>query len=339
MSTASTNGVQWLFWRQRQRGGTFPERMLRHLGLSLKRQWKRYRKELKRCQKRFSEKAVHQSRVETRRLLSIVELLDPFMPAGRLDKIRDCLKRHLDTFDDLRDTHVQLLIVRELRRTYPEADLFHRHLRKCEERYGRKTRKNIKRIRTKRLGKLIAACRSDSRVWQTTGTPDQINSMLVQAVDAAFRRTTQLKAAIDPADTETIHRTRVAFKKFRYMMELLAEFLPNGAPELVASMHAYQILMGDVQDIEVLRLGFEKFAGKEAIAAKAQSEFRRELQRRKQELITRYIRRADELDTFWQRPAMPKTNGDGTTMHRPVLDKPGAAHSGRSKSLRKKTGP
>ena len=110
MSIASANGVQLLF--SRQRGCAVPSVTLQRLGVSLKKQWKRYRKELKRCQRKFSEKAVHQSRVETRRLLSIVELLDPFTPDGRLDKIRACLKRHLDTFDDLRDTHVQLLVVR-----------------------------------------------------------------------------------------------------------------------------------------------------------------------------------------------------------------------------------
>jgi hypothetical protein len=37
---------------------------------ALQAQWKRYRKKLKRCQQKFSEKAVHDSRVETRRLLA-----------------------------------------------------------------------------------------------------------------------------------------------------------------------------------------------------------------------------------------------------------------------------
>ena len=84
---------------------------LRHLEKSLKKQWKRYRKRLKRCQKEFSEKAVHDSRVQTRRLLATVELSGAFIPQSRLQSARRALKRHLDTFKELRDTQVQLVYV------------------------------------------------------------------------------------------------------------------------------------------------------------------------------------------------------------------------------------
>src|SRR6266446_97083 len=80
---------------------------LRHLRKSLKKQWKRYRKEIKRCQDEFSEKAVHRSRVTARRLLSTMELVSGFLPAQRVEKVQRALKRHLNTFDELRDTQVQ----------------------------------------------------------------------------------------------------------------------------------------------------------------------------------------------------------------------------------------
>jgi len=63
-----------------------------HLGDSLQVQWRRYRKRLKRCQERFSEEAVHASRVETRRLLATVELLRAFIPEDDLKKARRALK-------------------------------------------------------------------------------------------------------------------------------------------------------------------------------------------------------------------------------------------------------
>ena len=83
--------------------------------IQLKKHWKRYRRALKRCQQSFSEKAIHASRVETRRLLATIELLAGFLPAARVRKLRRALKRHLDTFDDLRDTQVQLQILARMR--------------------------------------------------------------------------------------------------------------------------------------------------------------------------------------------------------------------------------
>ena len=67
--------------------------VLKHLGQSLASQGKRYRKRLKRCQEHFSEEAVHQSRVETRRLLATVELLAAFLPERKIAKVRAALGR------------------------------------------------------------------------------------------------------------------------------------------------------------------------------------------------------------------------------------------------------
>ena len=89
--------------------------VLKHLGHSLNTQWRRYRKRLKHCRERFSEAAVHDVRVEARRLLSTIELLGAFIPERDIKKVRRALKRHLDTFDRLRDTQVQLGYVGEWR--------------------------------------------------------------------------------------------------------------------------------------------------------------------------------------------------------------------------------
>src|SRR5215469_13465442 len=73
------------------------EEVFRRLSRLLKSQCKQYRKQLRRCQKKFSEKAVHDSRVAARRLISVVELLAPFLPPARVKKIERLLKQHLDT--------------------------------------------------------------------------------------------------------------------------------------------------------------------------------------------------------------------------------------------------
>src|SRR5215472_12553042 len=101
-----------------------PPDALRQLSRLLKSQCKQYRKQLRRCQKKFSEGAVHDSRVAARRLSSVVELLGPFLAAATVKKIERVLKQHLDTFDELRDTQVQLATLRRLEHSFPAARSF-----------------------------------------------------------------------------------------------------------------------------------------------------------------------------------------------------------------------
>ena len=292
---------------------TLPVDTLPCLLTSLKRQWKRYRRGLKRCQRRFTTKAVHESRVETRRLLSMLELLGPFLVPGRVKKGCAALKQHLDLFDDLRDTQVQLSAIDSTGPSSPAAAQFQRYLRKREERFTGRSRKNVRRIKTRRLSELVSCCRRDARDRTKHLPPDRINALLLQTVDKAFGRTLQFKAHIDPRRTETIHRTRVAFKRFRYMIETLAEQLPLVTQGVLEAMHDYQTLMGEIQDAEVMLQGFVKFAKKKKLEGDEALAFRQELLGRRQNLLARYLRKSNRLLEFWPRPAVwaggPPGNG------------------------------
>jgi CHAD domain-containing protein len=269
------------------------------LGSALKKQWKRYRKELKRCQEKFSEKAVHDSRVETRRLLALIELLGTFLPASRVKMIQAALKAHLDTYDDLRDTQVQMRRVSSLRRAYAAARPFYDYLCKREARFARRTRKRIKHLKAGRLAKLIGASRLELGQRHKQPLPAKAAARLSSSLGRAFRTTCRLRDRIDPADTRSIHETRVAFKKFRYMVEALSGYLPAGCQPKLEAMHHYQTLMGDIQDAEVLLQCFEKYLGKNKRKPKAAGQFQQELLDRRTTLIRTYLNAADQLVDFW----------------------------------------
>jgi len=278
---------------------SFSQKDIDALAGSLKKQWKCYRKELKRCQKKFSTKAIHDFRVEGRRLLSSAELLGGFVSAGRLRDIQCALKKNLDLFDDLRDTQVQLPAVAGLLRLHPSARSFHSHLRKCEERFAKKTRKRLRRVRTRRLARLVSGYRKAVEARLAGCSVQKATSTLVRCVESAFRRTRRLRAEIDPSDTDTIHGTRVAFKKFRYMMEALAGYLPGVTVSYLERLHAYQTKMGEVQDAQVLVDALDKFLGKKEIETAGANRFRDELLRRRRRLIRQYLSAADQLSEFW----------------------------------------
>ncbi len=282
-------------------GGDLPESSLVWLAASLKKQGKRYRKELRRCQKSFSEETVHELRIAARRLQATLELLAPFLPAPKLGKAHALLKSHLDIFDDLRDTQVQLQTVAKLRRAFPAARAFHSFLRKREERYTRRARREIKRVKSGRVAELIGDCRDQIGRRHRRYSSREANTMLLGSMDAAFANTVRLKLQIRARDTSTIHRTRIAFKRFRYMLETMAKEWPRVNKRLLASMHRYQTRMGDIQDTEVLLQALDRFCSRNRVEPDSGRRLRAELARRRQRLLRTYLHSADQLFAFWPR--------------------------------------
>ena len=287
--------------------------VLLHLSESLQTQWRRYRKQLKRCQRKFSEAAVHKSRVETRRLLATVELLCAFFPERDIKKPRRALKNHLDSFDKLRDTQVQLVYVEHLLRTNPAARRFCAWLREREDRFVCESRKAVKGIRTRRLGKRIAGLQSELEELRKETKPERAFSMAQGAIQLAFARVVQCCRHVTAEDTGTIHRTRIAFKRFRYMVEALAPLLPAVTDQHRQAMRGYQSMMGDIQDVEVLVATLEKFirhGNEDTYTERLHIEFTK----RREQLIRVYLNAAGKLQQFW--PLQPASNP--TTSHRKV---------------------
>jgi CHAD domain-containing protein len=272
-----------------------------HLADALKAQGRRYRRQLKRCQHEFSEEAVHDLRVELRRLLSGLELMATFVPEGRVKKSRRLLKEQLDLFDALRDTQVQMLLTRPLARRYPAARAFWKDLARQEVRHIKETRRRVRKLKPGRVLRWTGRFRTEVRARRKRGREEHDLAVARQAVQRAYSEVVRLRRWVEATDTATIHRTRIAFKKFRYMAEALAPVFPAMTGRRVAALRRYQTLMGDIQDVEVLRAGLEGFAraGSAVPGSRSLDALRRALERRRQALVARYLRAADQLHQFW----------------------------------------
>lgn len=228
-----------------------------------------------------------------------MELLESFLPAEVLKRVRYLIKEHLDIFDDLRDTQVQLVAVNGLQATFPSARAFWGWLKKREERFRKWTCDCVKRIKARPLAKLIAASEGVLEKELKKRKIDMAANLLIRSISNAHKRTTRLRKKIRAAHPESIHRTRVAFKRFRYMVELLAEDLAADE-KMLAEMQHYQTMMGDIQDADVLLQTFDKFVRKKKIRSESASKLREELVRRREWLIRVYLDAAGQLKEFWQ---------------------------------------
>jgi len=263
---------------------------------ALEKCWKDYRKELKRCRTEFSDEAVHDLRVATRRMLALVELLNSISPRTRLEKVTDFFKDQLNEFDDLRDTQVMLAEISEVLHELPQLQGFEKHLQSTEKKMLRTVHKKIKKFETSGLTKSIHKTQQSIEEEVSNG----LESQTMQAVDDAYFLTRQRLGWVDPTRSATIHRVRVAFKSFRYMVEIIHPLLKDYPTENLKRMNDYQSLMGEIQDAEVFIQTLADYS--ESTSFPDPEPVRHYYEDRHAEAISAYLKDMNQLNTFW-RPA------------------------------------
>ena len=268
---------------------------------SLNDRWHAFRAELKRCQKQYSEAAVHDLRVAMRRLISTLDLVSSVHPEAGLRKARRALKRQLDMFDPLRDVQVQLLAVDKMLASFPELQGFYNALVKRERKLVRRLSVELKGVKTGTIKKGIAGAAVQLEALRDTpAVQQQRRTEAIRVVEVAFNQVVERKQAIGPSDSASIHRMRVAFKRFRYVVESLAPVLDHVTGKQLRAMNAFQGSMGDIQDAEVLLISVLTFARKSGPEREASlARVLEELSRRRAARIDTFLGAADTLFTFW----------------------------------------
>jgi CHAD domain-containing protein len=266
---------------------------------ALDKRWQNYRAELKRCRTEFSNEAVHDLRVSARRILAFIQLLNTISPRPRLQRLNRAFKEQLDEFDQLRDTQVILAELSETLQELPQLQEFHDYLQEIEKGLLKTLRKKLKVIDLFDVSKRIRRMRESLKAESDS----QLTLPVLQAVDDAFLATKQRQNWITPAAATTIHRVRIAFKSFRYMVEIVHPLLNDFPPDNLKQLHDYQSLMGEIQDVEVIMQALAE--APIHISTFDPEPVRRYYERCHAEAISAYLAAVDQLDTFW-RPAPDK---------------------------------
>ncbi len=261
---------------------------------SLENRWKKYLAELKRCRAEFSNEAVHDVRVALRRLLSLIQLFNSIEPRPRLRKLSRALKSQLDEFDDLRDTQVMLAEISKTISNLPELENFQKYLERVEKKLLKGLRKRIKDLDRKEITRRVRRIRESLKVEEK----DDLAAPILRSVDEAFLVARQRYEQIDPTHPKTIHRLRVVFKKFRYMVEITYPLLENFPQENLKRMHDYQALMGEIQDADVFLQTLDDYQSN-ASSSKPEP-VRRFYESRHADALSAYLEDEDMLNDFWR---------------------------------------
>ncbi len=261
---------------------------------ALDQRWQKYRVELQRCRAEFSNEAVHDLRTTARRMLAFIQLLNSVSPRPRLEKLNHAFRDQVEEFDDLRDTQVVLAEVSEVLQELPQLQAFQNYLQRVEKRLLKTLRKKLKVIDLFDVSKRIRRMRESLK----RESDSELEVQILRAIDDVFLITKQRVHWINPAQANTIHRVRMTFKTFRYMVETIHPLLPDFPVENLKYMHDYQALMGEIQDLEVVMQAF-------ADAPRSASSFdpepvRRYYEGRHAEAISAYIKCMNQPDRFWR---------------------------------------
>jgi CHAD domain-containing protein len=226
--------------------------------------------------------------------LDLVRAVNPDLPALRL---RRRLKKHLKILSPLRDLQVQRIALRSA-----AADVT--GLSPIVAELGRRQRH------------LLSTVRSDIAAWKVDvldrGVAEVIREVhlsskvspgwseaLIGSSAVAFLRVRTLRMRVDPGDLVTIHRLRVAFKRFRYSIEVVRPLLPWVSHDLLRSLGSYQDLLGAVQDSVVLSSSVSARLKSLHVGPESAQRIRTFLEKRIAHAVEELFRSVDHIHRFW----------------------------------------
>ena len=266
---------------------------------ALKQRTEKYQAEINRCKTEFSEEAVHDLRVAARRLLALVDLLRMLSAQMKmlrlLKKLRNAFKKQLDSLDDLRDTQVMLLGLSKTQEILPELAHFQAALQKREQGLLGRAQVDVEKFQLDKIFQRIEALQVS---LQAPAFGQELEAHILEGVDDIYFSIKRRMSKVDAAQPATIHRVRIAFKKFRYVIEIIHPLLPDFPESQFERMHDYQSAMGDIQDAEVLLTALETYSAKhkhfDALRVMTYYEDRHT------GLIREYVDNMGEFFTFWK---------------------------------------
>ncbi len=263
--------------------------------------WHRLAGELARNRRRCTEPGIHDLRVATRRLLAVLDIADAVLPGEVSSRSRRMLRRYLKSFSPLRDCHVRILLLRGLTRRFTVARPLLREAMVLEKSLVRSAGHAIIRFDAAGFGREISGIISAlASLEDTRARASAAGTVLAGVAAAKYMRVAARVTHLSPGDTKTIHRLRVSFKDFRYTMEALRGVFPAGGNAPLKRMNAFQDMMGEIQDVEVLIAAVGRFAlARGASSPASVVNLQRHLAQRRLSLVGVFMNNAGAVAHFW----------------------------------------
>ncbi len=261
----------------------------------------RYSSNLEFCKKAFSEESVHDFRVSVRRLITIVRVMNKIVPNHNASPLISLLKSQLGLFNPLRDTQVMILKIQEMSQNHPELEIFGSELKKRERTYIISLKNQIRDLSLSRVEPVFEKITESYFISNVSDSI--INAHIINTLNSSFTKVIELNDIASPDDAGTLHRVRLAFKKFRYRAEAFSEII-NYPESIRKELGKVQDILGAIQDNSVMIENIREFASDKHLE-KVFSSLIIEIKKEGDLLINNYFSSSIRLFDFWSLPGAP----------------------------------
>ncbi|MBJ6800377.1 CHAD domain-containing protein [Geomonas propionica] len=202
--------------------------------------------------------AVHDLRVASRRLREGLALFAPLLPGKKVARLSRRVKRLTTLLGELRNVDEALAFFSGLNREQggggPALAGLLRTLSKERDAAQTELAQALPRLRAGNLKKELARLLGHPNPFRPSGI-DPFMDVALFAEAALAERVTLVEelfpAALREEDAVAQHRLRIAFKKLRYRLEILAPLLEDEGDQLRQVLKRYQDLLGSLHDLDV----------------------------------------------------------------------------------------
>jgi CHAD domain-containing protein len=275
---------------------------------ALRSRWELYRTRVEEYREHPSAETVHQVRVASRRLASQLVLAGRVVAGRKAHKARRMLKRQLQSLGGLRDLHIQRIFFDRQSTRFPELTLLRHHLQRREREVDQPASRRISGSKIRKLGQWIDRLVAELIQASSDASKRQkLAAIALCAAEEAFSETVRRRRLILSSDLGTIHRTRVAFKRFRYLVECLPRELCGLSRRELRRLAYYQRQMGSIQDLEVIHKRIQEFIREDQARETPLRPFRAYLRRRQARALGVFLKSGDQLFQFWPPPGLRET--------------------------------
>jgi CHAD domain-containing protein len=224
------------------------------------RSWGAWVRGMEACRHKPTRRAVHALRIDCRRLEALLDVLGHTtgVPSKALRRLGDVADEALHALSPLRDDHVHRRRVANAGGSRGVEALLE-DVRRVEARHKKRARSALRRIDLARADDVADRVRRGVVRRQGAPTPHDRTVLLLTAVDDAATSVRSRLALMDTARPRTLHKLRVAIKRFRYIVEIAEEVAPEVHVAAQPTLRSLQRRLGAVHDADVLGARVKRF--------------------------------------------------------------------------------
>jgi CHAD domain-containing protein len=193
----------------------------------------------------MTEPRLHALRLAARHVGAVLDVCDNIAPDdAALLRARAELDELLDLSGPVRDAQLRNLAIEN---AVEDADLRAALLRTCAREQVSREKSAARRLA--RLD-LVWVLRIEDRKWQDT-SPRLARAALRAAIRRRRRKLLKRVAALRPDDADSVHKARIALKRYRYLLHVFAPYAGDSAGTWTATIGRLHHRLGRWHDARV----------------------------------------------------------------------------------------